>query len=193
MPSISLRSTRYPELELRTATLEDAPAVREIFTNPANTALDPVVNDPARFTVEKIESMIQRWAKSQEEEKPGGISIVVVVDGAVQGIGGMGHIATDKETGKRTGDAGVMLNEVARRKGYGAEAMRLTTDYAFDVMKLDKVTATMLAKNEPMAELMRKMGWKGRLIPAEEGEFGEEWMFTMMPEEWAELRKAGKA
>ena len=193
MPSISLKSTRFPELELRTATLEDTAAVRDIFTNPANTELDPVVNDPAKFTNEKVEGMIQRWAKSQEEEKPGAISIVVVVDGAVQGVGGMGHIATDKETGKRTGDAGVMLNQAARRKGYGEEAMRLTTDYAFDVMKLDKVTATMLAKNEPMANLMRKMGWKGRLIPADEGEWGAEWMFTMLPEEWAEMRKAGKA
>ena len=154
MPSISLRSTRYPELELRTATLDDVAAVREIFSNPENTAYDPVVSDPAKFTVERVEGMIQRWAKAQEEEKPGGISVVVVVDGAVQGIGGMGHIATDKDTGKRTGDAGVMLNTAARGKGYGGEAMRLTADYAFDVMKLDKVTATMLSKNEPMVNLM---------------------------------------
>ncbi|VDC07859.1 unnamed protein product [Peniophora sp. CBMAI 1063] len=193
MAPISLRSTRYPELELRTATLDDVAAVREVFGNPANTEYDPVVSNPAKFTVERVEGMIQRWEKSQQEEKPGAVSIVVVVDGAVQGVGGMGHIATDKETGKRTGDAGVMLNAVARKKGYGAEAMRLTTDYAFDVMKLDKVTATMLAKNEPMVNLMKKMGWKGRLIPAEEGEWGEEWMFTMMPEEWAEMRKAGTA
>ena len=166
---ISLRSTRYPELELRTATSEDVTAVREVFVNPANTALDPVVNDPAVFTVEKVEGMVKRWAESQQDEKPVRISVVVVVDGVVQGVGGMGWISTDEATGKRTGDAGVMLNEAVRGKGYGLEAMRLTTDYAFDVLKLDKVTATMLAKNTPMIGVMRKMGWNGRHIPAEEG------------------------
>ncbi|KAI0036980.1 hypothetical protein K488DRAFT_67153 [Vararia minispora EC-137] len=185
---ISLCSPKYPELELRTATLDDVPAIINVFISPANTALDPVVNDPAVFTVERVTKMVEGWARSQKEEKPGRVSVVVVVEGIVQGIGGMGYIGTDATTGARTGDAGVMLNEAVRGRGYGSEAMRLTMNFAFDVLKLDKVTATMLAKNVPMVGLMRKMGWEGRHIPEGEGEWGEEWMFSMLPEQRAQMK-----
>ena len=107
MPSISLRSTRYPELELRTATLDDVAAVREIFSNPENTAYDPVVSDPARFTVERVEGMIQRWAKAQEEEKPGGISVVVVVDGGVACASSLAELEPDEPRTKPGARAGL--------------------------------------------------------------------------------------
>jgi RimJ/RimL family protein N-acetyltransferase len=185
---VSLRSPTHPALELRTATPADIAAVRHVFSNPKNTALDPVVSDPAVFTEEKVARMIAGWTAEQGKERPLRVSVVVIVDGSVQGVGGMGYIATDAETGARTGDAGVMLNEGVRGKGYALEAMRLTTDFAFDVLRLNKVTATMLASNVPMVRLMQKMKWRGRHIAEGEGEFGEEWMFEMLPEEWAERR-----
>lgn len=183
---ISLRSKTYPALELRSATLADAPAISQIFTDPVNIELDKI--DPAKFSVPLVEPRIQRWNAEAQMDPVKTVSLVVVVDGLVQGIGGMGHIAHDEATGRRTGDAGVMLNMAVRRKGYAGEAIWLTTEFAFAVLQLDAVTVTMDARNTAMAGVMRKLKWKEERI--EQGELlgVSELMFRMSPEEWEQKK-----
>ncbi|KAI0315291.1 acyl-CoA N-acyltransferase, partial [Amylostereum chailletii] len=169
-------------LELRLAIPSDAPAVLDIFTNPVNTEHDPVISDSPTWTLERVQARIAQWTAEASVPLPGRVTLVAAIEGTVEGVGGMGHIATAAD-GKRTGDAGIMLNKSVRRRGYATEAMRLTIAYALEEMALDAVTVTMLAENVGMVAVMDRMGWVG--VRVEEGEFGKpEIMYKITPEQW---------
>ena len=52
------------------------------------------------------------------------------------------------------GDVGIMLNPEARGKGFGKEAVRLTIEFAFEVLRLDVVTLETMKGNVPFRGLM---------------------------------------
>lgn len=110
------------------------------------------------------------------------LNLVVVAEGDVVGLSGMGHIHT-REDGKRIGDAGVMIIPDARGKGYAYESLRITMDYALRVLGLDEVTVEMREANVEMRGLM-----DGRFhvtaAVSEALEFGNEYSYRFGREEW---------
>ncbi|KAG2186489.1 hypothetical protein INT44_002711 [Umbelopsis vinacea] len=176
-----LRSTKLSIL-LRVPNVEDAPALLNLLSDPQNTEFDPHAGNGS-FQLAQIEGMVVRMRESADSDVPGRVNLVLVdtSDGdKVIGLGGFGHIAT--EGAKRIGDVGIMITPEARHKGYAAEAIKMSIDYAFQVLKLDQVTATMLAKNIPMRNLMDKQLKLTGTI--RDGEFGQEVFYSVLPEEW---------
>lgn len=181
--NITLLSTTLPIL-LRVPETTDATALLEILSDPRNTDFDPHSGN-GTLTLSSIEAMITRMRASAAMEIPDRVNLVVAdtsLDNKVVGLGGFGHIGT--ESNKRIGDVGIMLDPQIRGKGYGVEAMKMAIDYAFETLKLDEVTATMLEKNLPMRNLLdKKLELKGS---KREGEFGPEYCYLILPEDWAE-------
>ncbi|KAH8547465.1 acetyltransferase [Umbelopsis sp. PMI_123] len=180
-----LQSTKLPIL-LRVPEVADASALLDLLSDPRNTEYDPHAGN-GTFKLSQIEGMITRMRESAASDVPGRVNLVLVdtsLGNQVIGLGGFGGIAT--EGTKRIGDVGIMIKSEARHKGYAVEAVKLSIDYAFNVLKLDQVTATMLAKNIPMRKLLDK---RLKLTGTKrESEFGEEVFYSILPEEWAKLQ-----
>jgi RimJ/RimL family protein N-acetyltransferase len=179
---IELKTAKLPIL-LRVPDECDAEALLHILSNPRNTEFDPHAGS-SNLELAKISSMIARMRTSAAMVIPDRVNLVVVDTSEAQkviGLGGFGHIGT--EDGKRIGDVGIMLDPQARGKGYALEAMKLSIDYAFNVLRLDMVTATMLEKNLPMRTLLdKKLGLVGT---RRDGEFGSEFIYSISHEDWA--------
>ncbi|KJZ79822.1 hypothetical protein HIM_00536 [Hirsutella minnesotensis 3608] len=130
-------------------------------------------------------------------DSPGGDEVI--------GLGGFGAIKTLHHPSRpgrslRAGDAGVLIGESHRARGYAAEAMRLAIDWAFTPVaqggpQLDLVTVTTLRDNAPMIALAERhlgLAGKGVLRPAEGGEPVGEMYYELWPEEWHAMKTAGQ-
>ena len=100
----------------------------------------------------------------------------------ISGFGGIDEFEREVEGEKkkvRFADVGVMLNEEWRGKGFAAESVRLSVDFAFEKLKTEGVSCQMLEVNEAMVGLVdKKFGW--RRVDSKEGEV----RFEVEPEEW---------
>ncbi|CAM0135767.1 hypothetical protein VKS41_001802 [Umbelopsis sp. WA50703] len=167
---------------LRVPEPSDAEALLQILNNPLNTEFDPHAGSGA-LQLANVENIITRMRSSAAMEVPDRVNLVIVdtsLDNKVVGLGGYGHIARNSD--ESIGDAGVMLQPEVRGKGYGVEAIKLALDYAFDGLKLNAVTLTMLKKNVAMCNLIDK---KLKLQGIErESEFGTEKCYTVQAEDW---------
>jgi RimJ/RimL family protein N-acetyltransferase len=116
------------------------------------------------------------------------------------GLGGYGAIKTWERDGRkvRAGDAGVVVAEDQRGKGYAVEAMKMAIDWAFRPLEegglqLDIVTITTGSGNAPMIKLTdEKLGLKGKGI-IRDGEFEDkEVYYELTQDTWlaaSELKK----
>ncbi len=175
--SVSIRSKTLP-LELRTVTSHDAPALLRIFSDKENIKHDP--SAAGLNTLPAIENVIALWTNLTDPLTR--LNLVVVAEGEVVGLSGMGHIHA-QDDGKRVGDAGVMINPDARGRGYACDSLRITIDYALRVLQLDEVTVQMREANVEMRGLMeKKFGATQTVSKSPEG--GNEYSYRFRREEW---------
>lgn len=205
-----LRSGTHPIL-LRTLEPRDAAAVSAVLSDPENTKHDP---HASAVSPEVAARVIERMRESASvptvlegasvASGPGRVNLLIVHvpgvenatgcsadDGVVIGFGGFGDIKETEEGGKkvRVGDVGAMINAEYRGRGFATEAIRLAVEWAFtDVVdggpQMDRVSATMSEKNEPMIGLVeKKLGWKGVVKPGKE-EGGGEMYFEVTKNTW---------
>lgn len=115
------------------------------------------------------------------------------------GLGGFGAIKDWEREGRkiRAGDAGVVIDEKYRGKGYAVEAMKLAIDWAFTPVadggpQLDIVTVTTTATNKAMLALTDdKLGLRGKGV-LRDHEFGDpagEMYYELTAEEWKALKE----
>ena len=72
----------------------------------------------------------------------------------------------------RVGEIGLLIGEKrCWGKGYGSEAIRLIRRFAFDRLKLIKVTATCFAINKGSAQAFRKAGFREQIVRRRNGWF----------------------
>jgi len=60
---------------------------------------------------------------------------------------------------KRIAEVGFMLKQSAQGKGFATEALSLIKDYAFNTLKLNKLTATCSVHNSGSYKLLEKFGF----------------------------------
>ena len=177
-----------PRVVLRTTELKDAPGYVALFLNEKNWPYDkrpPKEN----LTVEKREQRVHK--ETAEREEGGGafcmIDLPALRDGArmkpygnMIGCGGFNSIFV--EDGKRVVDTGVMIDSSEWRKGYAAEALLISYQYAFDTLGADIVQMETLQANRPLRNLAKKiLGLDGI---DRDGEHGPEVLLRMTKEEW---------
>ena len=92
------------------------------------------------------------------------------------------------EDGKKVVDTGVMIDSSECRKGYAAETLLISYDYAFDTLGADIVQMETMQTNRPVRNLAKKVLGMERI--EREGEHGREVLFRMTREDW--LRKSTK-
>jgi len=174
---------------LRNPEPRDAPALSKLFSDPRNTQHDVATS----ITPEQALTTITRFRESAAAAVPTRVNLVVVLLPAVNspdevevvgisGFGGIDEFEREVEGEKkkvRFADVGVMLNEEWRGKGFAAESVRLSVDFAFEKLKTEGVSCQMLEVNEAMVGLVdKKFGW--RRVDSKKGEV----RFEVEPEEW---------
>ena len=198
----------------------DAAALSRILSNPANIGLDKSAN---ALSVSDAEVAISRMRESAAEAVPTRVNFVVELlsgttapksgeekdgeeegdengngngNGNVIGLSGFGGIDVDPADGKRFADVGAMIDPEYRGRGFALEAVRLSIDFAFGVLKVDGVTAHTLEANVAMVGLLdRKLGWKAEKkeemagADAGAGVVEVECVYRMSESEWRLMRE----
>lgn len=180
---LALISRSLP-LELRIPDLSQTPLLLELLTDKRNIEHD--LSASTLNTQEAITQFIQdaySFSNPPNPAIPDKVNLVVLADGKICGLSGLGRITTDS-TGRRTGDLGVMIDSEFRGRGYAEESLRICLDYALRVLKIDEVVVSCTAANEAMRGLMeKKFGLQAMRQDAEDSEFGNECLYIFRKED----------
>jgi RimJ/RimL family protein N-acetyltransferase len=85
-------------------------------------------------------------------------------------------------------EVGIGLQDEARGKGYGREAVALLTDWLFEHARAVRVEAPTDPANAPMRAVFERVGWE--LVELYR-EFDREWvMYAITRERWDARRRA---
>jgi len=188
-PGVSLKSTRFPQLEVRTPKPADAPELLQCFLEPENTKFDKSCE--GLDSLDSINNIIKTWSTYPLPPEPlTAVNNVVVINGHVRGISGLGEM-TIKPDGTKLGDAGIMISPSERGKGFAVETLRMVYDHAFRVLGMDRVDVSSVKENMPMQGLMEgKFGLKRTFIV--DKRFGNDYQWEMTKEEWMKKSEGEK-
>jgi len=119
------------------------------------------------------ERVREHWAKiiaGRSKLHPDFLRLGVELNGELVGHVDLAFLST------HSGEFGIGIERPHWRQGIGLAAGRLLLDHAFEVLKLEEVTATIHAPNRPSHALVRRLGFvqEGDAQPEKyQGEMGE--------------------
>ncbi|MFC7080554.1 GNAT family N-acetyltransferase [Halorussus caseinilyticus] len=112
------------------------------------------------------------------------VHLAIYADGEITGTVGLHDV--DQRSGHC--EVGIWLATEYHGRGYGTEASRLVTDYAFRELRMHRVQARVLATNEASARIWEKLGFEEEGIHRDEAFTGGEYVdmryFGVLESEW---------
>ncbi|AAG20227.1 MULTISPECIES: GNAT family N-acetyltransferase [Halobacterium] len=121
-----------------------------------DTINDPAVWPPVGARTPVTEREEREWYEEQASADNGTVNFVVAVDGAP--IGSLGVHGVDDTNG--SAELGVFLAEDHWGEGYGTEAGRLATTYAFDQHRRHRVFARVFEDNQASMRVWERLGFE---------------------------------
>jgi RimJ/RimL family protein N-acetyltransferase len=166
--SITLRTVEEEDVEFLRDAIND-PGVREGLT----TAYPINAEQEREYFEEQI---------SDRED----LNLAICADGEITGTVGLHDL--DQRAGNC--EIGLWLAPEFHGEGYGTEASRLLTDYAFRELRMHRVTARVLATNPASARIWEKLGFEEEGVHRDEaftdGEHVDMRYFGVLADEWLE-------
>lgn len=126
------------------------------------------------------------------------VNLAICVDGESGRGGEIAGTVGLHDVDQRAGHAeiGIWLAPEFHGRGYGTEASRLLTDFAFRELRMHRVQARVLATNEASARVWEKLGFAEDGVHREEvftgGEYVDVRYFGVLEEEWRNDRDITK-
>lgn len=151
--------------------------------------LRETVNDPAVWPTigartPVTEKQEQEWYEEHASDDDGNVNFVVAVDG--DAAGSLGVHGVDDVDG--SAELGIFLAEDYWANGYGTEAGRLATDYAFDQHRRHRVVARVFEGNEASARVWEKLGYELEGTHRDEvfvdGKYRDVRYYSVLEDEW---------
>lgn len=107
------------------------------------------------------EAYFIRRLKKQQKSRDAGTGAYFLIHHKANGtiIGGI-NLNDIRLGAARHASLGYWLDKDYQGQGYMHEAARLVIDYAFDVLKLERINAACLPDNEPSAKLLLSLGFE---------------------------------
>jgi RimJ/RimL family protein N-acetyltransferase len=149
--------------------------LRDLTLDDVGEAYERWMNDPevirfleSRFRPHTIAS-IREFVRAQQDD-PASLFLAMVVRDSRRHIGNikLGNISPHHATG----EVGLMIGEKdCWNRGYATEAVRLISDYAFQVLGIHKLIAGFYAANEGSINAFRKAGFSIEGVQKELVEF----------------------
>jgi RimJ/RimL family protein N-acetyltransferase len=151
-------------------------------------------NDPAmrRFTGHRLPDSRRRIEEHLLEADDDGVSLLVRADGEAVGLVGLSPRSPTRRTVfglTGTAEIGLWIAPAAQGEGYGGEAAERVVDYAFDELRMHKVSARVFAYNEASRRLFEdRLGFEREGIQRDEvvadGEFHDVYYYGVLESEW---------
>jgi RimJ/RimL family protein N-acetyltransferase len=141
------------DVSLRPFRLEDAPSVREWFSNP-NATGDLMDEARADFSDDDAQAWVERAMDDSGRDR----KWAIVLAGESEPVGFTALYGIRSSTPPELGC--VLGANAARGKGLGREAERLTIARAFDDYAAHKVYGRIPATNEGAKKAVTSLGWK---------------------------------
>jgi RimJ/RimL family protein N-acetyltransferase len=111
------------------------------------------------------------------------LQLAITVDGGVIGDCGL-HFLDDRQA-----EVGVTLDPAHQGRGYATEAVRAVLGYLFGTLGKHRVVATTDVRNRPAAALFERLGFRREAHYVRnvwfKGEWGDEFLYALLAEEWA--------
>jgi ribosomal-protein-alanine N-acetyltransferase len=151
--------------------------------------LHETVNDPAVWPTigartPVTERQEREWYEEQASADNGDVNFVVAVDGEPAGSLGVANV--DDRNG--SAEVGIFLAEDYWGEGYGTEAGRLATTYAFDQHRRHRVVARVFEGNEASMRVWEKLGFELEGTHRDEmyvdGEYLDVHYYGVLESEW---------
>ncbi|NIB99743.1 GNAT family protein [Halobacterium sp. R2-5] len=170
--------------------------------------LRETLNDPAVWPslsarTPLTEQQEQEWYEERASDENGDVNFVVAVDArnsrsdsdvhqnatrseGIQPVGSVGVHGLDDVDGGA--EVGLFLGEEFWGNGYGTEAGRLATDYAFAQHRRHRVLARVFEDNEASARIWEKLGFELEGTHRDEvyvdGEYKDVRYYSVLEDEW---------
>ena len=152
------RFTPFPALSterllLRELTLDDAPAVQQLRSNPE---VMQYINRPLTQTLEEAEAWVNMITDALKKDD--GITWCICLKEAPGvHVGSIGFWRLEKENHRA--ELGYMLEPALHGKGYMYEALKEVLKYGFGVLGLHSAEAQLDPRNVASAALLKKAGF----------------------------------
>ncbi|UWG48909.1 Acetyltransferase, RimL family [Halanaeroarchaeum sp. HSR-CO] len=152
--------------------------------------LQETINDPTvRRYVSRFEPINghqeREWFEEQVSSDDETNLLVVTDDGPVGTVG----LTPDPQL-LGSAEIGIVLAKSHWNEGYGTEASRLLTDYAFRERRIHRVVARVLDPNEGSKRIWEKLGFRHEAVHREatfvEGEYVDVHDYAVLRSEWRE-------
>jgi len=149
-----------------------------------DTVDDPAVWPTIAARTPTTEKQEREWYEERASSDDGGVNFVVAVDG--ESVGTVGVHGVDDVNG--SAELGIFLAEEFWGEGYGTEAARLATTYAFDQHRRHRVTARVFEGNEGSIRIWEKLGYELEGVHRDEvfvdGTYTDVRYYSVLEDEW---------
>jgi len=156
---------------------EDLDFLRETLNDPA---VWPSLSARTPLT----EQQEQEWYEERASDDNGDVNFVVAVDD--QPVGSVGVHGVDDVNG--SAEVGIFLGEQFWGNGYGTEAGRLVTEYAFAQYRRHRVVARVFEGNDASASIWEKLGFELEGTHRDEvyvdGQYRDVRYYSVLESEW---------
>ncbi|MFB6071231.1 MAG: GNAT family N-acetyltransferase [Halanaeroarchaeum sp.] len=163
-------------VDLHTIEEEDLPFLQETINDPA---VRRYLGNRQPYTMEQE----REWFEEQVNGD-GATTLLVVADGDPAGVVSVGEMPQMPSSA----EIGINLAQAFWNQGYGTEASRLMTDYAFRERRYHRVMARVYDPNEGSKRIWEKLGYRheGRHREADwaDGEFVDVHRYAILEHEW---------
>lgn len=167
---------RGENVALRTIEAEDITFLRDVVNDPdvrQGLTIARPINEP-----QEREYFEERLSSDET------IDLLICHDGDPVGYVGIHDL--DQQAGHC--EIGIWLAAESHGRGYGTEASRLLTEYAFDALRMHRVIARVLADNDASRRIWEKLGFVEEGVHRDEaftdGEYVDVHYYGVLEDEW---------
>ncbi len=165
-----------------------APPTPEMLPDFIRWLADPEVTRYLGVTFPPTLASEQEWFERMSKSGDDIIWAILLGD-AVIGVTGIHHI----NWRQRRAITGNLIGEKSEwNKGYGSEAVRLRTRYAFDELNLEKIQTAAFMENVGSRRVLEKAGYQqigvARRHEWRHGKWHDMWLAELLREDWDTMR-----
>jgi len=175
-------SLETPRLRLRAVRGSDAPALLEIFADPAVARYG---SSPPWADLAEAERRVARDLQGGADGSVLALLVERAADARVIGRCVLFHV----DRGCRRAEVGYALASSAWGQGYAREAVQALLDYGFEHLDLNRVEADIDPRNTASARLLERLGFRAEGLLRERwivaGEVSDSAMYGLLRAEWS--------
>ena len=145
---------------------------------------------PAR-TREQVRAALAAYAGPRRLSEDGDAAVLAMVEKQSGRVIGQSNLGIESVT-DRHASVGYVVGAAFAGRGFATEATAAMLDYAFDVLRMHRVSAQIDTRNHASAAVARKLGMRREAEFVEnewfKGAWSSSWIYAILEAEWMAVR-----